>query len=129
MPEVVDKFGAWPVRASCWSRAPGPCPIPGCALQKGANGQTSRRVLSQALSAVDGGFRSGLEQIGQLKPGAVVVGFLQAHAGRREVRRCATARITSFAVGADPAHFARPVDGRPVLAGLAGRLQGRADSG
>ena len=38
-----------------------------------------------------------LEQIGQLKPGAVVVGFLQAHARQAEVKALRDRRITSFA--------------------------------
>ena len=39
-----------------------------------------------------------LEQIQQLKPGAVVVGFMQPHARKAEVKALRDRRITSFAV-------------------------------
>ena len=39
-----------------------------------------------------------LEQIGQLKPGAVVVGFMQPHARKEEVKAMRDRKITSFAV-------------------------------
>ena len=39
-----------------------------------------------------------VEQIGQLKPGAVVIGFMQAHARKDEVKALRDRKITSFAV-------------------------------
>src|SRR2546429_1313354 len=39
-----------------------------------------------------------LEQIGQLKPGAVVIGFMQPHARAAEVRALKARGVTSFAV-------------------------------
>jgi NAD(P) transhydrogenase subunit alpha len=39
-----------------------------------------------------------VEQIGQLKPGAVVIGFMQAHSRHAEVKALRDRKITSFAV-------------------------------
>lgn len=58
---------------------------------------SSAQVLEQAnvLLAVQ---MPSLEQIGQLKPGALVLGFLQPYARTQEIRALCERRITSFAV-------------------------------
>ena len=62
-----------------------------------------------------------LEQIGQLKPGAVVVGFLQAHAQHAEVKALRDRKITSFAVELIPRiSRAQSMDGLSSQASLAG---------
>ncbi len=126
VPEVVDKFVAAGARVVLEPGAGIRAQFPDALYKKGEWLASSAAVLSQADVLLTVAPLS-LEQISQLKPGAVVVGFLQAHAKHAEVKALRDRKITSFAVELDSAHFARPVDGRSVFAGLAGRLQGRAD--
>jgi H+-translocating NAD(P) transhydrogenase subunit alpha len=62
-----------------------------------------------------------LEQIQQLKPGAVVVGFMQPHARKAEVKAMRDRRITSFAVELIPRiSRAQSMDGLSSQAAIAG---------
>jgi NAD(P) transhydrogenase subunit alpha len=62
-----------------------------------------------------------VEQIEQLKPGAVVVGFMQPHARKAEVKAMRDRRITSFAVELIPRiSRAQSMDGLSSQAAIAG---------
>ena len=68
-----------------------------------------------------------IETVNALKPGAVVAGFMQAYARQRSRAGAERTPHHELCDGAGAAHLARPIDGRPVLAGLGRRLQGGAD--
>ena len=68
-----------------------------------------------------------IAQIEALRPGSVVIGFMQAHARTRGSGGAARAAHHQLCHGTGAAHIARAVHGRTVLAGRGGRLQGRAD--
>ncbi len=119
VPEVVDKFTAAGARVVLESGAGARAQFPDALYKKGEWAGSSA-VLSQAdvLLTVS---PLSLEQIGQLKPGAVVVGFLQAHARQAEVKALRDRKITSFAVELIPRiSRAQSMDGLSSQASLAG---------
>ena len=94
--------------------------FPDALYKKGEWLAGSAAVLSQADVLLTVAPLS-LEQIGQLKPGAVVVGFLQAHAQHAEVKALRDRKITSFAVELIPRiSRAQSMDGLSSQASLAG---------
>jgi NAD(P) transhydrogenase subunit alpha len=119
VPEVVDKFTAAGARVVLESGAGARAQFPDALYKKGEWADGSA-VLSQAdvlLTVAP----LNLEQIGQLKPGAVVIGFLQAHARQAEVKALRDRKITSFAVELIPRiSRAQSMDGLSSQASLAG---------
>ena len=119
VPEVVDKFTAAGARVVLESGAGARAQFPDALYKKGEWADSSA-VLSQAdvlLTVAP----LNLEQIGQLKPGAVVIGFLQAHARQAEVKALRDRKITSFAVELIPRiSRAQSMDGLSSQASLAG---------
>jgi H+-translocating NAD(P) transhydrogenase subunit alpha len=119
VPEVVDKFTAVGARVVLESGAGARAQFPDALYKKGEWAGSSA-VLSQADVLLTVAPLS-LEQIGQLKPGAVVVGFLQAHARQAEVKALRDRKITSFAVELIPRiSRAQSMDGLSSQASLAG---------
>jgi len=119
VPEVVDKFTAAGARVVLESGAGARAQFPDALYKKGEWAGSSA-VLSQADVLLTVAPLS-LEQIGQLKPGAVVVGFLQAHARQAEVKALRDRKITSFAVELIPRiSRAQSMDGLSSQASLAG---------
>src|SRR5689334_17266329 len=84
VPEVVDKFIGTGTRVVLENGAGARAQFPDALYKKGewASGQA---ILSQADVILTVAPLT-VEQIGQLKPGAVVVGFLQAHTRHAEVK-------------------------------------------
>ena len=119
VPEVVDKFTASGARVVLESGAGIRAQFPDALYKKGEWAGSSA-VLSQADVLLTVAPLS-LEQIAQLKPGAVVVGFLQAHARHAEVKALRDRKITSFAVELIPRiSRAQSMDGLSSQASLAG---------
>ena len=119
VPEVVDKFTAAGARVVLESGAGARAQFPDALYKKGEWSDSSA-ILSQADVLLTVAPLS-LEQIGQLKPGAVVVGFLQAHARQAEVKALRDRKITSFAVELIPRiSRAQSMDGLSSQASLAG---------
>ena len=119
VPEVVDKFTAAGARVMLESGAGARAQFPDALYKKGEWAGSSA-VLSQADVLLTVAPLS-LEQIAQLKPGAVVVGFLQAHARHAEVKALRDRKITSFAVELIPRiSRAQSMDGLSSQASLAG---------
>ncbi len=119
VPEVVDKFTAAGARVVLESGAGARAQFPDALYKKG-EWVGSSAVLSQADVLLTVAPLS-LEQIGQLKPGAVVVGFLQPHARQAEVKALRDRKITSFAVELIPRiSRAQSMDGLSSQASLAG---------
>ena len=120
VPEVVDKFTAAGARVVLESGAGVRAQFPDALYKKGEWAGSSAAILSQADVLLTVAPLS-LEQIGQLKPGAVVVGFLQAHARHAEVKALRDRKITSFAVELIPRiSRAQSMDGLSSQASLAG---------
>jgi proton-translocating NAD(P)+ transhydrogenase subunit alpha len=120
VPEVVDKLTAAGARVVLESGAGVRAQFPDALYKKGDWAGSSAAVLSQADVLLTVAPLS-LEQIGQLKPGAVVVGFLQAHSRHAEVRALRDRKITSFAVELIPRiSRAQSMDGLSSQAALAG---------
>jgi NAD(P) transhydrogenase subunit alpha len=119
-PEVVDKFTAAGARVVLESGAGVSAQFPDSSYKRGEWAGSAAAVLSQADVLLTVAPLS-LEQIAQLKPGAVVVGFLQAHARLAEVKALRDRRITSFAVELIPRiSRAQSMDGLSSQASLAG---------
>ena len=120
VPEVVDKFVAAGARVVLEPGAGTRAQFPDSLYKKGEWIAAAGGILSQADVVLTVAPLS-LEQIGQLKPGAVVVGFLQAHARRDEVKALRDRKITSFAVELIPRiSRAQSMDGLSSQASLAG---------
>ena len=120
VPEVVDKFIAAGARVVLEPGAGTRAQFPDALYKKGEWLGSQAAVLSQADVLLTVAPLS-LEQIAQLRPGAVVVGFLQAHAKHAEVKALRDRKITSFAVELIPRiSRAQSMDGLSSQASLAG---------
>src|SRR5690242_5572654 len=120
VPEVVDKFVAAGARVVLEPGAGGRAQFPDALYKKGEWITDAGSILSQADVLLTVAPLT-VEQIGQLKPGAVVVGFLQAHARHAEVKALRDRKITSFAVELIPRiSRAQSMDGLSSQASLAG---------
>jgi NAD(P) transhydrogenase subunit alpha len=119
VPEVVDKFTTAGARVVLESGAGTRAQFPDALYKKGEWAGSSA-ILSQADVILTVAPLS-LEQIGQLKPGAVVIGFLQAHSRQAEVKALRDRKITSFAVELIPRiSRAQSMDALSSQASLAG---------
>jgi NAD(P) transhydrogenase subunit alpha len=119
VPEVVDKFVAAGARVVLEQGAGVRAQFPDALYKKG-EWSGSSTILSQADVVLTVAPLS-VEQIGQLKPGAVVVGFLQAHTRHAEVKALRDRKVTSFAVELIPRiSRAQSMDGLSSQAALAG---------
>ena len=96
VPEVADKFVASGARVVMEREAGARARFPDAAYKK-VEWLDAASILQQAdmLLSVQ---PLSLEQIGQLKPGAVVIGFMQPHARAAEIAALRDRRITSFAM-------------------------------
>jgi NAD(P) transhydrogenase subunit alpha len=120
VPEVVDKFLATGARVVLEAGAGSRAQFPDALYKKGEWVGSQADVLSQADVVLTVAPLT-IEQIGQLKSGAVVVGFLQAHTRHAEVKALRDRRITSFAVELIPRiSRAQSMDGLSSQAALAG---------
>jgi NAD(P) transhydrogenase subunit alpha len=120
VPEVVDKFVAAGARVVLEPGAGMRAQFPDALYKKGEWLAGSAAVLSQADVLLTVAPLT-VEQISQLKPGAVVVGFLQPHARQAEVKALRDRKITSFAVELIPRiSRAQSMDGLSSQASLAG---------
>jgi NAD(P) transhydrogenase subunit alpha len=97
VPEIADKFAAAGARVLVERGAGTRAQFPDTLYRNVEWADSAEAVLagSEVLLAVQ---PLTAEQIAQLKPGAVVVGFLQAHAKHAEVRALRDRKITSFAM-------------------------------
>jgi NAD(P) transhydrogenase subunit alpha len=97
VPEVADKLAAAGVRVLLERGAGISAQFPDAGFGKAEWADTADAVLAQAdiLLTVQ---PPTLETIGKLKAGAVVIGFMQAHARPEEVKAMRERRITSFAM-------------------------------
>src|SRR5690349_15288518 len=120
VPEVVDKFVAAGTRVVLEPGAGGRAQFPDALYKKGEWVAAAASILSQADVLLTVAPLT-VEQIGQLKPGAVVVGFLQAHARHAEVKALRDRKITSFAMELIPRiSRAQSMDALSSQASLAG---------
>jgi H+-translocating NAD(P) transhydrogenase subunit alpha len=96
VPEVADKFVASGARVVMEREAGARARFPDAAYKK-VEWLDAASILNQAdiLLTVQ---PLSLEQIGQLKSGAVVIGFMQPHARAAEIAALRDRRITSFAM-------------------------------
>jgi len=96
VPEVADKFAASGARIAMERGAATRARFPD-ASYKSVEWLDAAAILKQAdvLLSVQ---PLSVEQIGQLKSGAVVIGFMQPHARRAEIAAMRDRRITSFAM-------------------------------
>ena len=85
VPEVVDKLVGTGTRVVLETGAGTRAQFPDALYKKGEWAGSQAAILSQADVLLTVAPLS-VEQIGQLKPGAVVVGFLQAHTRHAEVK-------------------------------------------
>ena len=97
VPEVADKFAAAGARVLLERGAGVRAQFPDAGFQKAEWADSAEAVLAQAdiLLTVQ---PPSLETIGRLKAGAVIVGFMQAHARAAEVKALKERRITGFAM-------------------------------
>jgi NAD(P) transhydrogenase subunit alpha len=97
VPEVADKFAAAGARVLLERGAGVSAQFPDAGFKKAEWADSADAVLAQAeiLLTVQ---PPTLETIGKLKAGAVVIGFMQAHARAAEVKALKERRITSFAM-------------------------------
>ena len=97
VPEVADKFAAAGARVLLERGAGVRAQFPDAGFQKAEWADSADAVLAQAdiLLTVQ---PPSLETIGRLKAGAVIVGFMQAHARAAEVKALKERRITGFAM-------------------------------
>ena len=120
VPEVVDKFVAAGARVLLEPGAAVRAQFPDALFKKGEWASSSAAVLSQSDVLLTVAPLT-VDQINQLKPGAIVVGFLQAHARHAEVKALRDRKITSFAVELIPRiSRAQSMDGLSSQASLAG---------
>ena len=97
VPEVADKLVTAGVRILIERGAGVSAQFPDALYKKNAWADSPGEVLAAADVLLTVAPLT-VEQIGQLKPGAVVVGFMQAHARHAEVKALRDRKITSFAV-------------------------------
>ncbi|MDE2220786.1 MAG: NAD(P) transhydrogenase subunit alpha [Gammaproteobacteria bacterium] len=97
VPEVAGKLAAAGARVLIERGAGVTAQFPDALYQKVEWADSAAAVLAQAdiLLTVQ---PPSLEQINALRPGCVVIGFMQAHARREEVKALRDARITGFAM-------------------------------
>jgi NAD(P) transhydrogenase subunit alpha len=97
VPEVANKLAAAGVRVLLERGAGVSAQFPDAGFGKAEWADSADTVLAQAdiLLTVQ---PPTLEMIGKLKAGAVVIGFMQAHARPEEVKAMRERRITSFAM-------------------------------
>jgi NAD(P) transhydrogenase subunit alpha len=97
VPEVADKLAAAGARVLLERGAGVNAQFPDAVYKKAEWADSADAVLAQAdvLLTVQ---PPTLETIGKLKAGAVVIGFMQAHARPEEVKAMRERRITSFAM-------------------------------
>jgi H+-translocating NAD(P) transhydrogenase subunit alpha len=97
VPEVADKLAAAGARVLLERGAGVSAQFPDAGFKQAAWADSADAVLAQAdiLLTVQ---PPTLETIGKLKAGAVVIGFMQAHARPAEVKALKERRITSFAM-------------------------------
>jgi NAD(P) transhydrogenase subunit alpha len=120
VPEVVDKLIAAGARVLLEPGAGTRAQFPDALYKKGEWAGSSGDVLAQSDVLLTVAPLT-VEQIGHLKPGAVVVGFLQAHTRHAEVKALRDRKITSFAVELIPRiSRAQSMDGLSSQAALAG---------
>ncbi len=120
VPEVVDKLAGTGVRVLLEAGAGIRAQFPDALYKKGEWAGSQAEVLSQADVLLTVAPLTA-EQISQLKPGAIVVGFLQAHTRHAEVKALRDRKITSFAVELIPRiSRAQSMDGLSSQAALAG---------
>jgi NAD(P) transhydrogenase subunit alpha len=119
-PEIVDKFVGAGARILLEAGAGVRAQFPDALYKKGEWVGSAGEILSQADVILTVAPLT-LEQIGQLKPGAIVVGFQQAHARQAEVKALRDRKITSFAVELIPRiSRAQSMDALSSQASLAG---------
>jgi NAD(P) transhydrogenase subunit alpha len=97
VPEVADKFTATGAHVLIERGAGVAAQFPDSLFKKGDWAESAANVLTTADVVLTVAPLSAA-QIAQLKPSAVVVGFMQAHARREEVKALRDRKITSFAV-------------------------------
>ncbi len=97
VPEVADKLVTAGVRVLLERGAGVSAQFPDALYKKSEWADSAGAVLAAADVLLTVAPLT-VEQIGQLKPGAVVVGFMQAHARHAEVKALRDRKITSFAV-------------------------------
>ena len=120
VPEVVDKFVATGARVLLEPGAGTRAQFPDALYKKGEWSGSSAAVLASADVLLTVAPLT-VEQINQLKPGAVVVGYLQAHNKIAEVKALRDRKITSFAVEFIPRiSRAQSMDALSSQASLAG---------
>ena len=97
VPEVADKFAATGARVLLQRGAGLSAQFPDALYKKVEWADSAAAVLAQAdvLLTVQ---PPSLAQIEALRPGSVVIGFMQAHARSAEVAALKARRITSFAM-------------------------------
>src|SRR5579863_1094202 len=101
-PEIAEKFAKEGARVTLERGAGERARFPDSAYKNVAWAESAAAVLGSA-DVVLTVQPLTVEQIGQLKAGAVVVGFMQPHARAAEVRALKERRITSFAMELVPA--------------------------
>jgi H+-translocating NAD(P) transhydrogenase subunit alpha len=120
VPEVAEKFAQTGARVLIEKGAGATAQFPDAAYRKNDWASDAAAVLSQS-DVVLTVQPLTLAQIAQLKPGAVVVGFMQAHARKDEVAALRDRRVTSFAVEFIPRiSRAQSMDALSSQAALAG---------
>lgn len=120
VPEVAEKFALTGARVLIEPGAGVQANFPDVLFKKVEWAPSAAAVLSSADVVLTVQPLS-LEQIQQLKAGAVVVGFLQPHARKEEVKALRDRRITSFAVELIPRiSRAQSMDGLSSQAAIAG---------
>jgi NAD(P) transhydrogenase subunit alpha len=97
VPEIADKLAASNVRVLLERGAGVSAQFPDAGFKQveWADGAGSILATADVVLAVQ---PLGVDQIQQLKSGAIVVGFMQAHARTEEVKALRDRRITSFAM-------------------------------
>ncbi len=97
VPEVADKLIAAGVRVLIERGAGIAAQFPDALYKQSDWADSAAEILSTADVLLTVAPLT-VEQIGQLKPGAVVIGFMQAHSRHAEVKALRDRKITSFAV-------------------------------
>ncbi len=68
------------------------------------------------------------EELGRLREGQLLIGFLQPLSNPEGINRLAGRGVTAFAMESIPAHHPSPADGRSLVSGDGLRLQVRRSS-